>query len=213
MLNAVRCCAPCVYACTLRTCSKLAKNRQRILFLIFREIWRVKNDKYRLGKKYANAERSHRFHSAEMFSHRFHSAEMFSHRFHRFTQIVRVRSVSHRIHRIHRSMVQKKSHRFHSAGMFSHRFHRFTQIVRVRSVSHRIHRIHRCMVQKKSHRFHRARRSLSLKHLCKSVKSVGVYLSRVKSVGFFCTIHLLSMLKSKCFDHYFHFKLRFYIQG
>ena len=97
MLNAVRCCAPCVYACTLRTCSKLAKNRQRILFLIFREIWRVKNDKYRLGKKYANAERSRRFHSAEMFSHRFH----------RFTQIVRVRSVSHRIHRIHRSMVQK----------------------------------------------------------------------------------------------------------
>ena len=62
--------------------------------------------------------------------------------------------------------------------MFSHRFHRFTQIVRVRSVSHRIHRIHRCMVQKKSHRFHRARRSLSLKHLCKSVKSVGVYLIR-----------------------------------
>ena len=119
MLNAVRCCAPCVYACTLRTCSKLAKNRQRILFLIFREIWRVKNDKYRLGKKYANAERSHRFHSAEMFSrrfhsaemfsHRFHSAEMFSNRFHRFTQIVRVRSVSHRFHRIHRSMVQKKT--------------------------------------------------------------------------------------------------------
>ena len=175
MLNAVRCCAPCVYACTLRTCSKLAKNRQRILFLIFREIWRVKNDKYRLGKKYANAERSHRFHSAEMFSRRFHSAEMFSHRFHRFTQIVRVRSVSHRIHRIHRSMVQKKSHRFHSAEIYSHRF---TQIVRVRSVSHRIHRIHRCMVQKKSHRFHRARRSLSLKHLCKSVKSVGVYLIR-----------------------------------
>ena len=134
-LNAVRCCAPRVYACTLRTCSKLAKNRQRILFLIFREIWRVKNDKYRLGKKYANAERSHRFHSAEMFSRRFHSAEMFSHRFHRFTQIVRVRSVSHRIHR---SMVQKKSRRFHSAEMFSHRFHRFTQIVRVRSVSHRI---------------------------------------------------------------------------
>ena len=127
-LNAVRYCVPCVYACTLRTCSKLAKNRRRILFLIFREIWRVKNDKYRLGKKYANAERSHRFHSAEMFSHRFH----------RFTQIVRVRSVSHRIHGIHRSMVQKKSHRFHSAEMFSHRFHRFTQIVRVRSVSHRI---------------------------------------------------------------------------
>ena len=25
--------------------------------------------------------------------------------------------------------------------------------------------------------------------------------------------YLLSMLKSKCFDHYFHFKLRFYIQG
>ena len=24
--------------------------------------------------------------------------------------------------------------------------------------------------------------------------------------------YLLSMLKSKCFDHYFHFKLRFYIQ-
>ena len=136
-LNAVRRCAPCVYACTLRTCSKLAKNRRRILFLIFREIWRVKNDKYRLGKKYANAERSHRFHSAEMFSHRFHSAEIYSHRFHRFTQIVRVRSVSHRIHRIHRSMVQKKSHRFH-----------------------------------------RARRSLSLKHLCNSVKSVGVYLIR-----------------------------------
>ena len=87
MPNAVRCCAPCVYACTLRTCSKLAKNRQRILFLIFCEIWRVKNDKYRLGKKYANAERSHRFHSAEIYSHRFH----------RFTQIVRVRSVSHRI--------------------------------------------------------------------------------------------------------------------
>ena len=124
--SAVRRCAPCVYACTLRTCSKLAKNRRRILFLIFREIWRVKNGKYRLGKKYANAERSHRFHSAEMFSHRFH----------RFTQIVRVRSVSHRIHRIHRSMVQKK------------------------------------------HRFHRARRSLSLKHLCNSVKSVGVYLIR-----------------------------------
>ena len=81
-LNTVKCCAPCVYACTLRTYSKLAKNRQRILFLIFREIWRVKNDKYRLGKKCANAERSHRFHSAEMFSHRFHSAEMFSHRFH-----------------------------------------------------------------------------------------------------------------------------------
>ena len=40
-------------------------------------------------------------------SHRFHSAEMFSHRFHRFTQIVWARSVSHRIHRIHRSMVQK----------------------------------------------------------------------------------------------------------
>ncbi len=76
---------------------KTRENRRRILFLIFREIWRVKNDKYRLGKKYANAERSHRFHSAEMFSHRFH----------RFTQIVRVRSVSHRIHGIHRSMVQK----------------------------------------------------------------------------------------------------------
>ena len=165
MLNAVRCCAPCVYACTLRTCSKLAKNRQRILFLIFREIWRVKNDKYRLGKKYANAERSHRFHSAEIYSHRFH----------RFTQIVRVRSVSHRISQMYGA---KKSHRFHSAEMFSHRFHRFTQIVRVRSVSHRIHRIHRSMVQKKSHRFHRARRSLSLKHLCNSVKSVGVYLIR-----------------------------------
>ena len=133
-LKAVRCCAPCIYACTLRTCSKLAKNRRRILFLIFREIWRVKNDKYRLGKKCANAERSHRFHSAEMFSHRFHSAEIYSHRFHRFTQIVRVRSV--------------------------------------------FHRIHRSMVQKKSHRFHRARRSLSLKHLCNSVKSVGVYLIR-----------------------------------
>ena len=145
MLNAVRCCAPCVYACTLRTCSKLAKNRQRILFLIFREIWRVKNDKYRLGKKYANAERSRRFHSAEMFSHRFHSAEIYSHRFHRFTQIVRVRSVSHRISQMYGA---KKSHRFHSAEMFSHRFHRFTQIVRVRSVSHRIHRIHRSMVQK-----------------------------------------------------------------
>ena len=26
-------------------------------------------------------------------------------------------------------------------------------------------------------------------------------------------IVLLSMLKSKCFDHYFHFKLRFYILG
>ena len=25
--------------------------------------------------------------------------------------------------------------------------------------------------------------------------------------------NLLSMLKSKCFDHYFHFKLRFYILG
>ena len=110
MLNAVRCCAPCVYACTLRTCSKLAKNRQRILFLIFREIWRVKNDKYRLGKKYANAERSHRFHSAEIYSHRFH----------RFTQIVRVRSVSHRISQMYGA---KKSHRFHSAEMFSHRFH------------------------------------------------------------------------------------------
>ena len=77
--------------------------------------------------------------------------------------------------RIHRSMVQKKSHRFHSAEIYSHRF---TQIVRVRSVSHRIHRIHRSIVQKKSHRFHRARRSLSLKHLCNSVKSVGVYLIR-----------------------------------
>ena len=147
--NAVRCCAPCVYACTLRTCSKLAKNRRRILFLIFCEIWRVKNNKYRLGKKYANAERSHRFHSAEMFSHRI--SQMYG---------------------------AKKSYRFHSAEMFSHRFHRFTQIVRVRSVSHRIHRIHRSMVQKKSHRFHRARRSLSLKHLCNSVKSVGVYLIR-----------------------------------
>ena len=116
-LNAVRSCAPCVYACTLRTCSKLAKNRRRILFLIFREIWRVKNDKYRLGKKYANAERSHRFHSAEMFSHR----------------------------------------------------------------------IHRSMVQKKSHRFHRARRSLSLKHLCNSVKSVGVHLIRsFCEFGVFC---------------------------
>ena len=173
MLNAVRCCAPRVYACTLRTCSKLAKNRQRILFLIFCEIWRVKNDKYRLGKKYANAERSHRFHSAEIYSHRFHrftqivrvrsvshrihrsmvqkksrrfhSAEMFSHRFHRFTQIVWARSVSHRISQMYGA---KKSHRFHSAEMFSHRFHRFTQIVRVRSVSHRIHRIHRSMVQK-----------------------------------------------------------------
>ena len=161
-LNAVRRCAPCIYACTLRTCSKLAKNRRRILFLIFREIWRVKNDKYRLGKKYANAERSHRSHSAEMFSHRFH----------RFTQIVRVRSVSHRISQMYGA---KKSHRFHSAEIYSHRFHRFTQIVRVRSVSHRIHR---SMVQKKSHRFHRARRSLSLKHLCNSVKSVGVYLIR-----------------------------------
>ena len=165
MLNAVRRCAPCVYACTLRTRSKLVKNRRRILFLIFREIWRVKNDKYRLGKKYANAERSHRFHSAEIFSHRFH----------RFTQIVRVRSVSHRISQMYGA---KKSHRFHSAEIYSHRFHRFTQIVRVRSVSHRIHRIHRSMVQKKSHRFHRARRSLSLKHLCNSVKSVGVYLIR-----------------------------------
>ena len=86
-----------------------------ILFLIFREIWRVKNDKYRLGKKYANAERSHRFHSAEMFSRRFHSAEIYSHRFHRFTQIVRVRSVSHRIHRIHRTDWQRIfPHRFHS---------------------------------------------------------------------------------------------------
>ncbi len=26
-------------------------------------------------------------------------------------------------------------------------------------------------------------------------------------------VNLLSMLKSKCFDHYFHFKLRFYILG
>ena len=122
-LNVVRCCAPCVYACTLRTCSKLAKNRQRILFLIFREIWRVKNDKYRLGKKYANAERSHRFHSAEI---------------------------------------------------YSHRFHRFTQIVRVRSVSHRISQNSQKYGAKKSHRFHRARRSLSLKHLCKSAFYVKI---------------------------------------
>ena len=111
----------------------------------------------------------------------FHSAEIYSHRFHRFTQIVRVRSVSHRISQMYGA---KKSHRFHSAEMFSHRFHRFTQIVWARSVSHRIHR---CMVQKKSHRFHRARRSLSLKHLCNSVKSVGVYLIRsFCEFGVFC---------------------------
>ena len=130
----------------------------------FTQIVRVRSVSHRISQMYGAKK-----------SHRFHSAEIYSHRFHRFTQIVRVRSVSHRISQMYGA---KKSHRFHSAEIYSHRFHRFTQIVRVRSVSHRIHRIHRSMVQKKSHRFHRARRSLSLKHLCNSVKSVGVYLIR-----------------------------------
>ena len=35
----------------------------------------------------------------------------------------------------------------------------------------------------------------------------------VGMAGCHTLLHLLSMLKSKCFDHYFHFKLRFYILG
>ena len=76
-------------------------------------------------------------------------------------------------------------------------------------------------------------------NLCRSVKSVGEYHSKKVlwvlwilwegiTVRRFCEYQwnlwekitvrrscadLLSMLKSKCFDHYFHFKLRFYIQG
>ena len=100
----------------------------------FTQIVRVRSVSHRISQMYGAKK-----------SHRFHSAEIYSHRFHRFTQIVRVRSVSHRISQMYGA---KKSHRFHSAEMFSHRFHRFTQIVWARSVSHRIHRIHRSMVQK-----------------------------------------------------------------
>ena len=35
----------------------------------------------------------------------------------------------------------------------------------------------------------------------------------VGTAGCHTLLNLLSMLKSKCFDHYFHFKLRFYILG
>ena len=59
--------------------------------------------------------------------------------------------------------------------------------------------------------------------LCKSVDSVGEYTQQAvlwvlwipwgNTLSKQFCVNLLSMLKSKCFDHYFHFKLRFYIQG
>ncbi|WP_302951573.1 hypothetical protein, partial [Leyella stercorea] len=75
---------------------------------------------------------------------------------------------SHRIHRIHRSLLlRRNSHRFvggygipaipmHPVTvMFSHRFHGFTQMVGCVVGFHRIHRIHRSLLPRRnSHRFH-----------------------------------------------------------
>ena len=48
----------------------------------------------------------------------------------------------------------------------------------------------------------------------KALRKYPEYLRNVAAgTDFQPIVILLSMLKSKCFDHYFHFKLRFYILG
>ena len=50
-------------------------------------------------------------------------------------------------------------------------------------------------------------------HRCSQMYEEGVSNSVGEQHTLSICVNLLSMLKSKCFDHYFHFKLRFYILG
>ena len=139
-----------------------------------------------------------------MFSHRFvggygipaipmHPVTvMFSHRFHGFTQMVGCVVGSHRIHRIHRSLLLRRN---------SHRFHGFTRMVRLRSgLPQNTQNSQKFIAEKKLPQISRIYTDVSKmfcvfreicgsKYLCKSVKSVGEYslpvcsVNSVKSVG------------------------------
>ncbi len=115
---------------------------------------------------------------------------------------------SHRIHRIHRSLLlRRNSHRFvggygipaipmHPVTvMFSHRFHGFTQMVRLRSgLPQNTQNTQKFIVEKELPQISRIYTDVSKmfcvfrefcgsKYLCKSVKSVGEYSLPVCSVN------------------------------
>ena len=115
---------------------------------------------------------------------------------------------SHRIHRIHRSLLlRRNSHRFvggygipaipmHPVTvMFSHRFHGFTQMVRLRSgLPQNTQNSQKFIAEKKLPQISRIYTDVSKmfcvfrefcgsKYLCKSVKSVGEYSLPVCSVN------------------------------
>ena len=126
-------------------------------------------------------------------------------------------------------------------GMTSHRLHRFTQMVWVRKILPQISQnSQNLLLGITSHRLHRSTQMLLISGWCTSclvgaletsappevcIREIcGRIFSAEGSVKIreicgslfpsnrFCA-DPLSMLISKCFDHYFHFKLRFYIQG
>ena len=118
-------------------------------------------------------------------------------------------------------------------SVFSHRFHRFAQMVRVPSRG--------CTCLRSALPLARARSAPTELRWCTSCYVGALETSAPPEVSSFCVdlcnlwealcccggkdtsatifrtqticVDLLSMLISKCFDHYFHFKLRFYIQG
>ena len=89
--------------------------------------------------------------------------------------------------------------------IFSHRFHRFSQMLPSRG----------CTCLKCTNLLCCCTSCFVVAHLASLVPffALLVHLRQVHPLKEPICVDLLSMLKSKCFDHYFHFKLRFYIQG
>ena len=127
---------------------------------------------------------------------------------------------SHRIHRIHRSLLlRRNSHRFvggygipaipmHPVTvMFSHRFHGFTQMVRLRSgLPQNTQNSQKFIAEKKlpqnsriytdvSKMFCVFREFCGSKYLCKSVKSVGEYSLPICSVNSVNSVGVLFWLR------------------
>ena len=127
---------------------------------------------------------------------------------------------SHRIHRIHRSLLlRRNSHRFvggygipaipmHPVTvMFSHRFHGFTQMVRLRSgLPQNTQNSQKFIAEKKLPQISRIYTDVSKmfcvfrefcgsKYLCKSVKSVGEYSLPICSVNSVNSVGVLFWLR------------------
>ena len=132
---------------------------------------------------------------------------------------------SHGMHGTHRSLGCVFSHRTHLGGYgilpYPRRpldnspteFTEFTEVSGARYSPTDFTDAHRSFWRRRaSHRFHRCTQMVRLRRLLWEDSLVAAWVWQGCHTLLICA-HPLSMLKSKCFDHYFQFMLRFYIQG